>query len=209
MMPTNLAELLQAAPSSADGVSDRDFIESAYREFVVRRSPGEFRQQATVAPERTLTTGELRALRRVGLATDEHTQRDAEQARKASLHAWFHLFRSALSTTQAAELLAVHVSRIRQRIKERTLLALEDGGELRVPALQFEDSMEVPGLRKVLPVVPIEVKPLDVLSWFATPTAELEDTDGRPRSPREFLLETGDVEPVIVLAKALGSGEAA
>jgi hypothetical protein len=208
-MTANLANLLEAAPTAPDSPSDREYIEAAYREFVGRRSPGEFRQQATVAPERALTTGELRALRRVGLATDAHTQRDAERARKASLNAWFHLFRSALPTSQAAELLGVHVSRIRQRIKERTLLALEDGGELRVPALQFEDSLEVPGLRKVLPVIPIEVKPLDVLSWFTTPTTELEDRHGRPRSPREFLLETGEAEAVIALARALGSGEAA
>lgn len=207
-MSTLLSELAnRVAEPSAEPVSDRDYIESAYQQFA--RRPSAFRQQATLSPERALTAGEFDALRRVGLAPDAETGRDADHARQDALRVWFHAYRSAYSTAEAARLLGVHPSRIRQRLKDRTLIALDDAGELRIPSLLFEEGSELTGLRRVLPAVPADVRPLEVLSWLATPTQELQDREGPPRSPRDYLLATGDADRVIPLAAALGSGEAA
>jgi hypothetical protein len=197
----------RVAEASSAPVNDRDYIESAFQQFA--RRPSAFRQQATLSPERALTTGEFDALRRVGLAPDADTARDADRARQGALHAWFLIYRDAYTTQSVADMLGVHPSRIRQRLKERTLMALDDAGELRIPAMFFEDGAELPGLRRVLPAVSEEVRPLEVLSWLATPSSELEDSNGRPRAPREYLLATGDADRVIPLAQALGSGEAA
>jgi hypothetical protein len=207
-MNTPLTELAGCvAEPSAAPVSDRDYIEAAFQQFA--RRPSAFRQLSTLAPERALTAGEFDALRRVGLAPDTDTARDADRARQDALRAWFQVYRSAMRTQDVARMLGVHPSRIRQRLKDRTLIALDDAGELRIPALLFEDGSELPGLRRVLPAVPADIRPLEVLSWLATPTQELQDADDLPRSPRDFLLATGDADRVIALAEALGSGEAA
>lgn len=207
-MSTLLTELgHRVGEPAVETLSDRDYIEIAYQQFA--RRPSAFRQQATLAPEHALTVGEMDALRHVGLAPDAQTAHDADRARQDALHVWFHVYRTAHSTADAARLLGVHPSRIRQRLKDRTLIALDDSGELRIPSLLFEAGAELPGLRRVLPAIPVDVRPLEILSWLATPTQDLQDADGRPRSPRDFLLATGDADRVIVLAEALGGGEAA
>jgi excisionase family DNA binding protein len=200
-----LADLLNCSPSTTESLSDRDYIEMAYREFVAQLPPEKF--HPTETPKPTLPAGELYALQCVGLAIDEQANCDAAQARKVAREVWFHVFRSALSTGQVAEMLGVGVSRIRQRIRERTLLALKNGREVRVPGVQFEAGVDVPGLRRVLPNIPVGIKPLEVLSWLVTPTSDLEDTTGRPRSPREYLLDSGDAETVLALVDGLHSGD--
>ncbi|MCE3002898.1 MAG: hypothetical protein LW860_09400 [Xanthomonadaceae bacterium] len=207
-MSTLLTELgHRVGEPAVETLSDRDYIELAYQQFAKR--PSAFRQQATLLPEQALTAGELDALRHVGLAPDADTARNADRARQDALHAWFEVYRSAHTTADAARLLGVHPSRIRQRLKDRTLIALDDSGELRIPSLLFEAGGELPGLRRVLPAIAVDVRPLEILSWLATPTQDLQDDEGRPRSPRDFLLATGDADRVIALAEALGGGEAA
>jgi hypothetical protein len=209
-MNSPLTQMLEAIPAAANEQSDESYVQCALNEFRRNsRSRSEFRQQATLTPERVLSAGELQALQRVGLHTDAQTQTDAERARQESLYVFFRAYQSALPTSEVASLLDVNTSRVRQRIKERTLLALNDAGESRFPALQFHQGRELPGLREVLPALPENIKVLEALSWFATPTVELADADDTPRSPRDYLLATGESAPVIELAKALQRGQAA
>lgn len=191
-----------ASPAS----SDLEYVRAAATEFFHRG--GEFVPPAALAPELTLTDGELDALRRVGLAPGPETRARAERARKESLYVFFSVFKSALPTSTVAAMLGVNASRIRQRIKDRTLLALSDGGESRLPAIQFHDQRELPGLRLVLPALPAGTSVLEAVSWLATPNADLaglnaEDEPREPISPREYLLRTGDGAAVAELATSL------
>ncbi len=58
------------------------------------------------------------------------------------------LLETSLSTAEAAAILNVDVSRIRQRIRERTLFGIEYEGEWRLPRFQFERKRCCPGLQK-------------------------------------------------------------
>ena len=209
-MPTQLMQLLASSGAQRADVSDEEYVHSALKEF--RRNShtrSEFRQRATLEPERAFTAGEVRALSRVGLQRSERLRGDAERARREALAVFFTAFHTALSTAEAAALLGVNASRVRQRVKERTLLALNDASELRFPSIQFFKGKELPGLRSVLPALPEQVKAIEALSWLATPTAELADDGAEPRSPRDYLLATGETAPVIELARALKRGETA
>lgn len=209
-MRTPLAELLESTAVTADDISDREYIASAFRGFVEsRRASTEFRQRPSLMPERSLSSGELRALQRVGLATDVSTSSDADRARKEALRVFFLAYRTALSTKAVAKMLGVTTSRLRQRVANRTLIALVAGSELKFPAIQFEGGAEVPGLKRVLPILPRDLKPIAALSWLTTPMPELENESCEPRSPRDFLLATGEVLPVLNLAKILHDGGAA
>lgn len=207
-MHTPLHQVLEGEPAPAVEPSDEVYVQSALNAFRHGGRSG-FRQQPTLTPERALTAGELDALARVGLRSDAQVQADAEGARQEALYVFFRAYQTALPTGEVAALLGVNASRVRQRVKERTLLALVNAGEMRFPAMQFHGGHEVPGLREVLPTLPEGLKPLEVLSWFALPTVELAAEDDKPRSPRDYLLATGETEPVIELGKALRRGEAA
>ena len=55
------------------------------------------------------------------------------------------LLEESLSAAQAANLLKVDVSRIRQRLRERSLFGLEHEGSWRLPRFQFERRRVIPG----------------------------------------------------------------
>ena len=121
---------------------------------------------------------------------------------------FFRILQSALTTAEAARQLGKDPSRIRQRVREGSLLALVSGGEMRLPALQFHQNAEIPGLGQVLRALPKGIDTLEVLSWLTTPTPDLPDAQREPSSPREYLLRSGDVAPVITIAEGLARGQA-
>lgn len=209
---TAVAALMRAAGSTrtprAD-LSDEDYVQAALDAFLRRSgSPGQFRQQATLDPARALGTEERDALESVGMLPDARTEADAETARQEALNVFFHVFQSALSTAEAARRLGKDPSRIRQRVREGTLLALVSNGEMRLPELQFHHDAEVPGLGQVLRALPLGIDTLEALSWLATPSPDLADDGGEPCSPREFLLRHGNTKPVVAIAEGLARGQA-
>lgn len=180
-----------------------EYVHAAAVEFIQRGNA--FAAPVSLDPERTLTSGELEALKQVGMAPTRATADRAEKARKDSLYAFFHIFRTSLPTSAVASMLGVNPSRIRQRIKERTLLALSDGGESRFPAVQFHSNAELPGLRIALPALPAGISTLEAVAWLSTPSVDLAGLDAddevRPAiSPRDYLLQTGDGTRVAELA---------
>lgn len=210
--PVNLAKdsrFTQAEIEAGVGGSalDADFVGELLSR-VGYRSLGELCQQATVAPDRGLTSGELQALRRVGLALDgRKTRVDADRARRRLLRFILRTYQTALPTHAVADLLGVSPSTVRHRARARTLLPLPGAGGMRFPAVQFCERGEVPGLRGVLPTLPSGVTTFEVLHWLVTTSVELADEQGRARSPRDYLLATGDAHRVIELAQALRGGE--
>lgn len=190
-------------------LSDQDYVQAALDVFLGRAvSPGQFRQQSTLDPAHALSAEEREVLGTVGMMPDDRTQADAEAARHEALNVFFHLFQSALPTAEAARRLGKDPSRIRQRVREGSLLALAANGEMRLPELQFHNNAEIPGLGQVLRALPKGIETLEALSWLATPTPDLPDARGEPSSPREHLLRSGDVTPVVTIAEGLARGQA-
>jgi hypothetical protein len=112
------------------------------------------------------------------------------------------LLDTSLTTGQAAKYLKVDASRIRQRLRERSLYGIEYDGEKRLPRFQFERRKVVPGFADVLVELPVRLGPLDVAEWFLSPNPDLELEDRpTPISPREWLLSGRSVETVVALAR--------
>ncbi|MBK6728296.1 MAG: hypothetical protein IPG63_13730 [Xanthomonadales bacterium] len=154
--------------------------------------------------ESALPEAEARALAAVGMRTTLRTRQAAANARGRYAATFLDLFQKADTPAELAETLGLDPSRIRQRIREGTLLAVELNGEKRVPQFQFERGVEVPGLPKVLATVGDKVSPLAFAMWFLTPTPDLRSgAGGGAVSPRDWLLRTGDVDPVLALAEGL------
>lgn len=154
--------------------------------------------------ESALPEAEARALAAVGMRTTSRTRQAAANARGRYVATFVDLFQHADTPLELAAKLGLDPSRIRQRIREGTLLAVELNGEKRVPRFQFERMVEVPGLPKVLATVGDKVSPLAFAMWFLTPTPDLRSgAEGRAVSPRDWLLRTGDVDSVRALAEGL------
>lgn len=110
----------------------------------------------------------------------------------------------ALSTTEAAALLHVQPSRIRQRLAARTLLGLAKDDRWVLPRFQFSGGKPVPGIGRVLQVLDEALHPVTVERFFATPQPELYAEEvGRPLTPREWLQAGYDPESVVRLARDL------
>ncbi len=92
------------------------------------------------------------------------------------------------------------VSRIRQRLRERSLFGIEYDGERRLPRFQFVRHLVLPGLREVLATLPEALNPLDVAEWFLSPNPDLELGTGAV-SPREWLLRGEPVDAVVAVAR--------
>jgi hypothetical protein len=147
---------------------------------------------------------EMAALRGVGAFKDaEPISQDADPLIKSQAQ-YMALLEESLSAAEAAKLLHVDVSRVRQRLRERSLFGIEHEGSWRLPRFQFERRMVVPGLAQVLKSLPADLFPLDVVDWFALPDSDLQlDDDSAPLSPREWLLSGRPVENVVALARDL------
>jgi hypothetical protein len=107
----------------------------------------------------------------------------------------------SFSAAEAAKLLRVDVSRVRQRLREHSLFGIEHEGAWRLARFQFERRFVIPGLAPVLKALPADLFPLDVIDWFVLPDSDLQlDSDAEPLSPREWLLAGRPIAAVVALA---------
>jgi hypothetical protein len=146
------------------------------------------------------SSGEKAALESVGLSTEPFKSGASEDPLQQSIADYMALLDTSHTTSQAAKYLKVDVSRIRQRLREGSLLGIEYDGERRLPRFQFERRQVVPGLRETLNALPVGLNPLDVAQWFLAPNVDLE-AEERTWSPREWLLRGNSVEAVVALAR--------
>jgi len=173
------------------------------RQHLLENEPLRARSSGGTGVPNALSAAEIDALGSVGLSTErwrrgaEHTDPLAQ-----SIADYMALLDTSLTTTQAAKYLKVDPSRIRQRLRERSLYGIEYDGEKRLPRFQFERRKVVPGLSDVLVELPARLSPLDVAEWFLSPNPDLELEDrSEPISPREWLLSGRSVESVVALAR--------
>ena len=148
-----------------------------------------------------LTAGEAAASHAVGLSTAPWVGEAARDPLMHSITDYMALLDTSLTTSEAAELLKVDVSRIRQRLRERSLYGIEYDGERRLPRFQFERQQVLPGLREVMAALPEALNPLDVAEWFLSPNPDLELGTDSPVSPRDWLLRGEPVDAVVALAR--------
>ncbi len=192
----------QAVELALDGLSRKDRLRIAERVLLDEGFASLLPSMHAI--ESALPAAELEALAAVGLRTTPRTRKRAESARVRYASTFIDLFNQSDTAVELSKKLDLDPSRIRQRIRERSLLAIELNGEKRVPRFQFEGTVEVPGLAKVLAAVGEQMTPLAFAMWFLTPTADLAVGEDEARiSPRDWLLQTGDVDAVLALVDEL------
>ena len=100
------------------------------------------------------------------------------------------LINTAYTGPEAAALLGINESRVRQRRLARTLWAIESDGNWLYPTIQFEVNLktgkpdkQIRGLEQVFAALPAGLHPTAVAGLLRTPQTELQ-VDGRPLSIR-------------------------
>jgi hypothetical protein len=148
----------------------------------------------------SLSVGELAALTSVGLSTEPFEKLGVQDPLMQSIGDYMALLETSYSTSEAAKYLKVDASRIRQRLREHSLLGIDYDGEKRLPRFQFERQQVIPGLREVIAALPKGLSPLDVAEWFLSPNPDLELAAGAV-SPREWLLRGEAVDAAVAVAR--------
>ncbi|MET0917014.1 MAG: hypothetical protein ABWY07_01120 [Burkholderiales bacterium] len=201
-MASTRAQSVNAVLEPTAAALRKQFRASA-RALMVNRP---LREVATAAtePAALLSKAELEAIEQVGLSINPWTGDVAEDPLTKTIVDYMALIETSLSTAQAAAMLGVDVSRIRQRLRERSLFGLEYEGEWRLPRFQFERKKALPNLAVVLAALQAELNPLDVATWFLEPNIDLDaNDDGTPVSPRAWLLKGASPSTVAQLARQL------
>lgn len=170
------------------------------RQHLLENEPLRARSSAGTSVGHALSASEIDALQSVGLSTERWKRGRRLDPLAQSIADYMALLDTSLTTSQAARFLKVDPSRIRQRLRERSLYGIEYDGEKRLPRFQFERRRVVPGLAQLLPELPAQMSPLDVAEWFLAANPDLEAGD-RAVSPREWLLSGRAVAAVVALAR--------
>lgn len=117
------------------------------------------------------------------------------------------LFVALLADSDTPEVVATRlardVSRVRQRVRERTLWALATDTGVRLPRVQFDDDgSEIAGMGSVLRALPGDLHPVSVFRWLTTPIADLAAPGEAdvPLSPRDWLRSGGGPDAAIEIA---------
>ncbi|XVV01855.1 DNA-binding protein [Actinosynnema sp. CA-248983] len=154
-------------------------------------------------PAGYFTPDQRDALTDVGLDLSPHHAGD-DQPRARTVVAHAVLRDSALTVAEAARQLGVDTSRIRHRLGVGRLVGWKDRGSWRLPAWQFAGGGVLPGLEAVLAAVPSDLPALVVAGFMTTEQEDLL-VEGRPTSPRDWLLAGGDPRRVTEQAAHLGT----
>ena len=155
-------------------------------------------------PAREFSLAEVAVLEEGGLDLSPPAVEEPDPlARTAARYA--ALLATALTTREAAGLLGTGESRVRQRLKEKTLYGVKAGRENRLPAFQFEGGKEVPGIGEVLRHVDRSLHPVALSNWFTLPNPDLylDEEEEEAVSPREWLLSGGAPGVLVPLAEEL------
>ncbi len=160
---------------------------------------------AVAEPERELTETENRLLDEGGFPTLGEMPLAHFNIEVSTLAgAYARLCAQALTTKEAAALLHVQPSRIRQRLGERSLFGIEKEDHWVLPRFQFDNDRLIPGIGKVLQALDDALHPITVERFFNTPQPELyaEEVD-RDLTPREWLQAGYNPTIVVRLARDL------
>ena len=183
------------------GIDSPDLVVSAAAAFL-RAHP----VNVVGAVENALSEEEEAILIRNGAEGVQSTTSEIQQAMKNNTATiageYAQMVNTALTQKEAADRLTVSASRIRQRIDDGTLFALDTPNGRVCPLFQFDQSSTIPGLQKVLAEIGSDAHPVVVQRFFLQELPDLvSDVAGTTLSPRDWLIVGHDVEPIIVLAR--------
>ncbi len=155
-------------------------------------------------PRRSLTPGELKTITRGGFDTTSREQKGLNPLARGVLE-FSSLIAQSLTVPAAAKRLDVNDSRIRQRLTKRTLYGFKIGREWKLPQFQFTDDGEIPGIAKVISVLPTDLHPVEVSKWFHAPNLDLysDKKTEQPMTPLDWLRSGYDPKQVAELAEHL------
>lgn len=149
-----------------------------------------------------LTPEETRALAAGGFELNE--RKLEEDPLTQGILEYSILLTMGLTTREAAKILKVNASRVRQRLtsKPPTLYGIREGSKWHIPLFQFVGNRLVPGMEEVIADLDPELHPLTLYRWFTCPSPDLlpKDRPDEPISPRNWLLSGHPVEEVARLA---------
>lgn len=109
---------------------------------------------------------------------------------------------TSLTVDEAASLLGVDPSRVRQRLRARTLFGLREDDAWRLPRRQFSEHDQIRGLARVLPAIRDGLHPVAVWNWLTLPDPDLQ-TGATSLSPIDWLASGGDIDVVRAIASDL------
>lgn len=192
----------EAASADATSLDVPAGLYQRARQHLLENEPLRARSSDGTSVSHAMSAAEIDALRSVGLSTERWRRAGRTDPLAQSIADYMALLDTSLTTAQAAKYLKVDTSRIRQRLRERSLYGIAYDGEKRLPRFQFERRKVIPGLADVLVELPARLGPLDVAEWFLSPNPDLElEERTAPISPREWLLSGRPVQSVVVLAR--------
>jgi len=149
--------------------------------------------------EGQLSEHDQATLREAGLLRSPTASRATRASARAAVR-YAQLLGTGLSVKEAAARLNVTEGRIRQRLGERSLYGFQSKQGWCLPEFQFSVNGELPGLKKVLTALPVDLHPLSVEGFFVQPKAELV-ADDEPVSVVDWLAAGRDVARVAELAR--------
>jgi hypothetical protein len=150
--------------------------------------------------EEGLTAGEIAVARSGGFAA-KHATSAGEDPLLQGVAAYAGLLSTGLTTAAAAKRLKVSDARIRQRLAERTLLAVRQGRAWKLPVFQFTRKGELPGWGAVCAQLAADVSPVAVDRWISLPNPDLRvGADETAVSPHAWLVAGRPPEAVAALA---------
>lgn len=137
-----------------------------------------------------LTPAERAVLEEGGLTTAAESPAAADDPLAQSRAAYERLVVTSLSVAEAAERLQVTPRRVRARLADAvpSLYGFKVRGAWRLPMEQFEGRAALPGWEQVVPVLPRDLHPPEVVQWLTLPNPDLvAGDDDAPLSPRDWL----------------------
>lgn len=159
-------------------------------------------------PSADLTAAEVAALERGGFDVEAAAAGDtAEDPLAQTVVDYAALLETGLSTAEAAALLGVDPSRVRQMLTADPprLYGIRTASGWCLPSFQFDGERPLGGAGEVLGRIDPELHPVSVYRWFTSPNPDLVDErlSPRPMSPREWLQLGLPLETAAELAAAL------
>jgi len=194
---------LSVAPFEEAGLNVQlDEFEALVMDAVARTLP----RRPLVDARADLTADEAAFLTDAGVSLEDFAppQLGARSPLVETAAEYAALLATALTVPELARRLGVDQSRVRQRIARHTLVGVKPGAAWRLPLFQLDGTGQhlVPGLASVAPRL-AGVHPVVVARWFTLPHPDLDDENGRPVSPRDWLLGGGDPAEIGALADEL------
>ncbi|TXD35137.1 hypothetical protein FRC98_16840 [Lujinxingia vulgaris] len=125
----------------------------------------------------------------------------------STIAAYSDVLAASLSTAEAARIMGVNASRVRQLLTASPArlygIKPDARSSWRIPRFQFDTSGVIRGLDRVLAVLDTALHPLEVVTWFESPCPDLVVDDDKPVSPIQWLRAGYRVDDVVEIARRL------